>query len=122
MLPYSEHRRSERVLLRIPISVCCALPAGPAAIKESTETEVVSAHGALIRLRQALAQDTRVEITHQRTRQSISGRVVWVGQPGKQDELFPVGIELSVPSESFWGISFPERRGQAGRSPGAPRG
>lgn len=106
MLPHKEHRRSQRVLLRIPISVSWPLPAGPATVKESTETEVVSAHGALIRLRQELARDTRIEVVHQFTRQAALGRVVWVGRPEKLDEPFSVGVELSAPNETFWGVSF----------------
>ena len=107
MVPQFEYRRSQRALVRIPITVSWSPPAGPASLKESTETEVVSAHGALIRLRQVLARDTRVEITHKRTQQSASGRVAWVEQPKNQTDSFRVGIELSVPSESFWGISLP---------------
>lgn len=106
MLPHREHRRSQRALLRIPITVSWTPPAGQATVRESTQTEVVSAHGALIRLRQALARDTRLEIIHQRTQQLAFGRVVWVGQPDTADEPYPVGVELSVPSQQFWGVSF----------------
>ncbi|MBI4462928.1 MAG: PilZ domain-containing protein [Acidobacteria bacterium] len=102
-----EYRRSQRALLRIPISVSWAPPAGPATLKESTETEIVSAHGALIRLRQALALDTPIEITHHYTQKSAMGRVVWVESPKNSNDTFHLGVELSVPSESFWGVSLP---------------
>lgn len=105
VLPYKQLRRSQRVPLRIPISVRWAPPGSPATVKESTETEVVSAHGALIRLHPALARKSRIEITHQHTQQSASARVAWVGEPDKRGELFPVGVELSVPSQTFWGVS-----------------
>lgn len=107
MLPHTGHRRSQRYLLRIPISVSWTPPAGQATVKESAETEVVSAHGALIRLRQPLARDTRLQIMHKRTEESTLARVVWVGEPENLDDPFPVGVELSVPTETFWGVSLP---------------
>jgi hypothetical protein len=63
MLLRLSHRRSQRALLRIPISVSWKPPVGPANLKVAAETEVVGAHGALIRLQQAPERNARVEIT-----------------------------------------------------------
>lgn len=106
MLAYRAVRRSQRVCFRVPVTVSWTPPAGRAVVKESTETQVVSAHGALIRLRQELARDTRLEIMHQRTQELAFARVAWVGQPENPDDPYPVGVELSVPSQTFWGIPF----------------
>ncbi len=110
MLRHWEHRRSERVLVRIPIIVSWDPSEGVVSVKKSTETEAVSAHGVLIRLGQTLAQDTPIEITHRRSGKSASARVVWAQRPEKSDDSFRIGVELSVSSETFWGISLPPKR------------
>jgi hypothetical protein len=107
MLLRLSHRRSQRALLRIPISVSWKPPVGPANLNVAAETEVVGAHGALIRLQQAPEQNARVEITHGHTRQTAPGRVIAVEPPGKENEPYRVTVELSVPSETFWGLSLP---------------
>ena len=60
-----------------------------------------------IRNEEALEQNARVEITHGHTRQTAPGRVISVEPPGKENEPYRVTVELSVPSETFWGLSLP---------------
>lgn len=95
-------RRSPRTPLRVPVTVSWLLPAGFTREKESTETRVVNAHGALIHLQRPLARDTQVEIIHQQSGHYAYARVAWVGEPVPPKGTVPVGVELAVPNAGFW--------------------
>ncbi len=95
-------RRSQRAVLGVPLIVNWTIPVGSGTMQETTATAVVSGHGALIHLRQELALNTPIEILNKLTQRSTRGRVAWVGSLGNFNDPFPVGIELSVPSETFW--------------------
>ncbi len=101
-----ERRRSQRVLLVIPVEVAWTTKEGQR-FKEDAETQVVNAHGALLRMKTALAISAEVELTRPRTRQSTRARVVWTGDVVEEDEMTRVAVELAVPSETFWGVSIP---------------
>ncbi len=102
---FRERRRSERVLIRIPIRVIGTDPAGKA-VNTDAEAVVVSRHGALIRVNTELIPDSHIRITNVFTRKEELFRVVWVGER-KAESGYDVGVELLKPSDVFWGISFP---------------
>lgn len=97
-------RRSERVFLVVPIDVVWRRSDG-LRVRESARTEVVNAHGALLRINTHLPRGTEVELIHHKTHQSTRARVVGT-YPNQPDGVPRVAVELSVPSATFWGVSF----------------
>lgn len=100
-----ERRRSQRVLLVIPVEVEWERTDGSHA-KEYAETEEVNAHGALLRLKPPIALPAEFELTRRKTRQRSRVRLVGT-HPPEPDGLERVAVELAVPSETFWGVSIP---------------
>jgi hypothetical protein len=97
-------RRSQRVLIGLPVSVVLARP-NQKSILEHAKTLAVNAHGALILLAMKLfAGDPVTLINHQTDEQQLC-RVVHLGPV--QSEKQEVGIEFVKPSPLFWRIAFP---------------
>jgi len=97
-------RRSGRVFLVVPVDVVWRRSDG-VRVRESAHTEVVNAHGALLRINTHLSRGTEVELIHHKTHQSTRARVVST-YPNQPDGVPRVAVELSVPSATFWGVSF----------------
>jgi hypothetical protein len=70
------------------------------------ESEVVNAHGGLIRLPTRMVPQDNVEIMHMRTREIQPARIVW-REPIPGGREVRVGVELAQPSENFWGVRVP---------------
>ncbi|MFQ5662537.1 MAG: PilZ domain-containing protein [Terriglobia bacterium] len=100
----AERRRSQRVLLVIPVEATWETQQGICV--QPAETEEVSAHGALLRMKALLPLPKEFELTHRKTRQSTRARVVEI-RAGERDGMKRIAVELAVPSETFWGISIP---------------
>lgn len=103
--PREERRRSQRVLLVVPVQVVWKSDDG-VEVKENAETEVVSAHGALLRMKAPITLAREVQIIRASQRLSASARVVGM-YPARADGLVRVAVELGVPSETFWGVTIP---------------
>jgi hypothetical protein len=103
-----EHkRRSERVLLRIPIEVKGTNAEGKP-FTEKTFTLVINRHGARIALKTPVEAEARVIITNRQSATSCPFRVV--GRTSKSLGEGPEwGVECLQPGVNFWGISFPEK-------------
>jgi hypothetical protein len=99
-------RRSQRVLVAVPISVVLAKP-DQEPISEKTNTLVVNAHGALVLLTMKLFAGDAVTLINPRTDEQQPARVVYLGP--QQSEKQEVGIEFAKPSPLFWRIAFPPR-------------
>jgi len=100
-----DRRRSQRVLIVIPVLVAWTNKDG-VRIKEEAHTEVISRHGAMLRLKGSMAMGAEVEVTRPQVHQSTKARVVWVGKPDAEG-FVRVGLELTVPSAEFWGVYLP---------------
>jgi len=101
----SDRRRSTRVLLVMPVDVVWASKEG-VQVRESAETEVVSQHGAMLRMSSRLPVGVQVEVRRPGSGKSAKARVVGVGNPSP-DGMARVAVELLAPSDAFWGVSFP---------------
>jgi hypothetical protein len=100
-------RRSERVLLRIPIEVKGTDAEGKP-FTEKTFTLVINRHGARIALKTAVQPEARITITNRQMARSSPFRVV--GRTSKSLGEGPEwGVECLEPGVNFWGISFPEK-------------
>lgn len=100
----ADSRRSQRVLLRIPILVRAQFE-GDAPIQEDTHTIEVNAHGGLIALAMHVRPGQRLVLKNWTTAIEQECRVVHLREKpmGKND----VGIAFPSPTAKFWNISFP---------------
>ncbi len=110
----AEQRRSQRVLLVIPVEVRWTLQDG-VRVTEHAETEEVNAHGALLRMKTHLRISTEMELSRPRTHQSAKAKVVGIRGEAGPGWLNPVAVELAAPSETFWGVSIPPLPGRRSR-------
>lgn len=99
----SNRRRSQRVLLSIPITVSGDSPQG--AFREQTRTLVINAHGALITLAAKVSHGQKLRLTNQAHSEERSCHVSYIGPTAEGQTQ--VGIEFSEPTPDFWHIAFP---------------
>jgi hypothetical protein len=103
LLPGDERRRSQRVIIRVPLTL--QLSKGGQALLLSAHTIAVNVHGAMVICRESLDSDTTVEITNDRTRERARARVTRA--PRSSAEGFLTPLEFEKPFPMFWQISFP---------------
>ena len=99
-----KNRRSQRIDLNIPVVVHRPSSEGPR-FYESTQTLVVSAHGALMTLTDLVAPKQRLFVQNTGSGEQQECRVVYV----KRELTGPpkVAVEFTRPAPSFWHIAFP---------------
>lgn len=97
-------RRSQRLLLKIAVVVTGQKENG-SSFFEHAATEVVSAHGAMIVLKEAVRPHQQLRIHNNKTGEEQACKVVSVEQKtvGKAD----VAIEFLEPAPRFWRVAFP---------------
>jgi hypothetical protein len=100
----SVRRRSQRVIMSIPVTVKWSGPDGLEA-EETTASLVVNAHGALLALAANIAEGQTLRLVNRMTREEESCRVVYLG-PASSGKV-RVAIEFLQPSPEFWHITFP---------------
>ena len=101
--PEGNRRRSQRVILSVPVTISGDSPTG--AFTEETKTLVVNVHGALITLRARVLQGQQVELKSVSNPEPQACKVVYIG-PTVQGQT-QVGIEFSKPAPLFWHVAFP---------------
>jgi hypothetical protein len=101
--PDANRRRSQRVILSVPVSVTGQGPKGK--FTEETKTLVVNAHGALVPLRAKVAQGQQLELKSVSNPEMQVCKVVYIG-PTVQGQT-QVGIEFTKPAPHFWHVAFP---------------
>jgi hypothetical protein len=74
--------------------------------KETCETVVVNAHGALLLLKHEVDDGVMLVITNPETMEELECRVVYRGDLGDKGQR--VGIEFLTPAPRFWGVEFVE--------------
>jgi hypothetical protein len=102
-----EQRRSERILLKIPVHMA-GVDAHGKPFKERTFTLSINRDGAFIPLRHSPREDGYVIVTNMGTRQSCAFRLCESGKD-PSGEVTAWGIECLDPNSNFWGIRFPEK-------------
>jgi hypothetical protein len=98
-----KRRRSQRVMLALPITVSGEGPNG--SFSEDARTVVVNAHGALINLATKVAQQQLLELKSPANAEKQACRVTFVGPT--TDGRTQLGIEFIQPAPQFWHIAFP---------------
>jgi hypothetical protein len=119
--PEANRRRSQSVMLSLPVTVSGQTDQGP--FREETHTMVVNAHGALIGLKTPVVKGQLVQIKSVASPGEQECWVNWIGS--STDGKTQCGIEFSQPAPRFWGIAFPPAdwsRSAAGAMAGSKRG
>lgn len=97
-------RRSERVMLQVPVTVIAETP-DRVPMQEDTHTLVVNAHGGLMKLKMDLLAGQPLILVNPQTGMEQSCRVVRIDEPSA--DYFAVAFEFDRPSPNFWPVSFP---------------
>jgi hypothetical protein len=97
-------RRSERVVLRMTVMVL-AENEERKQIHERAETQVVNAHGGLMRMRQHLHVGQSFLLNNPANKKEISCRVVRIDEDGM--EFYNIAFEFDRAAANFWPITFP---------------
>ncbi len=97
-------RRSERVVLRIPLQLSAKMPDGKR-ISIEAHTLVVNAHGGLLDVGMEMLRGQQVILSNSRPERVASGKVVRV--EGSEEGRFSVAFEFEFPAPNFWPVSFP---------------
>jgi len=104
-IPTRDRRRSERILIRVPVRIT-GLDKNAKHVHERAEAVVLSRHGALIKTTTELKPGSEVEVENLGNQQSAKFRVVWTSErmiEGKYD----IGLESIAGQPSLWGVKFP---------------
>lgn len=103
LLPGEERRRSQRVMIRVPVSLEYAVAGKNVTVEAVTVS--VNDHGAMVSCSRPLAVDANLEIVNQRTREKLGCRITRT--PVECPEGYLIPVEFLVLSPGFWRISFP---------------
>lgn len=96
----AERRRSPRIRWRIPL-IATWTPGRSLILREQGETEIVNAHGALIKLSTHVRPGFQIKLMRPGTELCRTARVV--SSPGlSEDGRVRLAISLDSPGEDFW--------------------
>jgi hypothetical protein len=96
-------RRSSRVFKRVLVSAEGKNTMGRK-FRESCQTIVINAHGALLYLKAELAIGAMVVLSNPFTQEDQECRVVFIGDDVEKGQR--VGVEFLSPAPHFWGVDF----------------
>lgn len=94
-----ERRRSQRVLVRMPVVIHVA------GKELQGNTHTVSAGGAMVILKEGISEGTKVTVENPVTKGKVEAKVIRPPQMNQEGSLVPV--EFATPSPTFWNIFFP---------------
>jgi hypothetical protein len=103
--PETSRRRSQRVILTMPVTVRTDDATKETAFEEETHTLIVNLHGALILLASKVAKGQKLRMKNRSTQAEQLCQVASLGS--KAEGKTQVGVEFVQPSPDFWQISFP---------------
>lgn len=99
-------RRSERVVLRVPVHLSAVMPGGKR-ISIEAHTLVVNAHGGLLDIGIEMVKGQQIRLSNSSTDIVTTGKVLRV--EGSEEGRFSVAFEFECPAPHFWPVSFPPR-------------
>lgn len=103
LMPGEERRRSQRVIIRVPVTLLVTENGQPQKI--SAHTVAVNIHGAMVLCARSLEANTKLDVVNGRTDERISSRVTRT--PRESSEGFLIPVEFTTSSPNFWHITFP---------------
>jgi hypothetical protein len=102
----ANRRRSQRVLMKIPVRV--SGQTGPGSLfEEETHTLAISAHGALIAVSKQVSKGQRLSLSNVQTRATLECVIAHIGR--REGEQIQVGVEFTLPNPIFWHVAFPPK-------------
>ena len=105
LLTGEDRRRSQRVMVRVPVTLQLIVAGKPVVVKAATDS--VNDHGAMLQCIRTFPSETVLELKNDRTGDKMPCRVTRTPLENTDGYLIPV--EFSAPSPAFWRISFPPR-------------
>lgn len=105
LLTGEERRRSQRVIVRVPVILKIVVAGKP--VRTNAVTVSVNDHGAMVQCVRTFPGESSVEVENDRTGEKIQCRVTRA--PIENTEGYLIPLEFSAPSPTFWRISFPPR-------------
>ncbi len=102
----ANRRRSQRVLVTVPVRVSGQTGAGPR-FEEETHTRAISAHGALILLSAQVHRGQRLTLSNVQTKAALECVVAHIDR--RQSNQPQVGVEFALPNPMFWHVAFPPK-------------
>ncbi|HEV2298597.1 MAG TPA: hypothetical protein VGR72_08790 [Candidatus Acidoferrales bacterium] len=107
----SEHRRSSRFPVVVPLEVSWR-EANGAQFKESAQATEVNAHGALLHMKSYPTMGVEAQLTNLLNEQSLPARIAAIRR-SRSGEVQGIAVELLAPNEGFWGLNFQLRKASA---------
>jgi PilZ domain len=102
----ANRRRSQRVLMSIPVRVSGETGAG-LVFEEETHTRAISAHGALILMSTQIYRGQRLNLSNVQTKAALECVVAHVDR--RRGEQPQAGVEFTLPNPMFWHVAFPPK-------------
>jgi PilZ domain len=103
----ANRRRSQRVLMHIPVRISGQAAGDSSLLEEETHTVAISAHGALIVVISPMYRGQRFTLSNLQTKASLECVVVHVDR--SSSDQIRVGVEFLLPNSRFWGVAFPPK-------------
>src|SRR6266481_2056331 len=100
----ANRRRSQRVLMTIPVRVSGKTGAG-SPFEEETHTRAISAHGALIPVLTPVYRGQRLTLSNIQTKAALECVVAHIDR--RRDPQ--AGVEFTLPNPMFWHVAFPPK-------------
>jgi hypothetical protein len=101
--PAEERRRSQRVIIQIPVTLEMSVAGKKVTVKATTAS--VNDHGAMLVCTKNFSVETRFDLINERTAQKQNCRVTRAPVENRQGFLIPV--EFTAITPNFWHIVFP---------------
>src|SRR5712671_5844467 len=102
----ANRRRSQRVLMTIPVRVSGQNVLG-SPFEEETHTRAISAHGALILVSTQVYRGQRLTLSNVQAKAALECVVAHIDR--KQSSQPQVGVEFALPNPTFWHVVFPPK-------------
>src|SRR6202521_3153049 len=100
----ANRRRSQRVLMTIPVRVSGPTDVG-LPFEEETQTRAISAHGALILVSNQVYRGQRLTLSNVQTKAALECVVAHI----EKYQSSQVGVEFILPNPIFWHVAFPPK-------------
>src|SRR6267142_2080621 len=102
----ANRRRSQRVLMTIPVRVSGQNVLG-SSFEEETQTRAISAHGALILISAQVYRGQRLTLANVQAKAALECVVAHIDTRGGEHPQ--VGVEFALPNPMFWHVAFPPK-------------
>jgi len=103
ILTGEDRRRSQRVMIRVPVTIVTTENGQP--VRTAGKTIEVNTHGAMVACPRPFDPSMKLEVVNEQTGEKVASRVTRSPREGAEGFLIPV--EFTSPSANFWQITFP---------------